>query len=65
MVMVLVRNPIVLIFINFARVSSHFDDFNTCNKVMTAKRLKKDSGLINFVSRFQVLSAVFLHSIYI
>ena len=44
MVMVLVRNPIVLIFINFARVSSHFDDFNTCNKVMTAKRLKKGFG---------------------
>ena len=26
-------------FIRFARVSSHVDDFNTCNKVLTAKLL--------------------------
>ena len=26
--------------IRFARVSIHFDDFNTCNKVLTAKLLK-------------------------
>ena len=27
-------------FIRFARVSSHVDDVNTCNKVFTAKLLK-------------------------
>ena len=34
----------VIIFLNvfvFARVSSHFDDFNTRNKVFTAKLLKQ------------------------
>ena len=27
--------------IRFARVSSHVDDFNTCNKVLTAKLLRQ------------------------
>ena len=27
--------------IRFARVSSHVDDLNTCNKVLTTKTLKK------------------------
>ena len=27
--------------IRFARVSSHVDDFNTCNKVLTANRLRQ------------------------
>ena len=35
MVMLLVRHPII----RFARVSSHVDDFNTRNKVLTAKLL--------------------------
>ena len=35
--------------IRFARVSSHVDDFNTRNKVLTAKLL----DIINFVRRFQ------------
>ena len=34
--------------IRFARVSSHVDDFNTRNKVLTAK-LDKDIDIINFV----------------
>ena len=29
------------IYIRFARVSSHVNDFNTCNKVLTAKYLKQ------------------------
>ena len=37
--------------IRFARVSSHVDDFNTRNKVLTAKLLKKDIDIINFVRR--------------
>ena len=37
--------------IRFARVSSHVDDFNTRNKVLTAKLLKKDIDIINFVGR--------------
>ena len=28
--------------IRFARVSSNVDDFNTCNKVLTAKLLKRE-----------------------
>ena len=28
--------------IRFARVSSHVDDFNTCNKKLTATLLKQD-----------------------
>ena len=34
--MLLIRHPMV--FIRFARVSSHVDDFNTRNKVLTAKQ---------------------------
>ena len=46
MVMFLVRHPMVFIFyisqhIRFARVSSHVDDFNTRNKVLTAELLKQ------------------------
>ena len=44
MVMFLVRHPIVLIFLNLfdiAGVSSHVDDFNTRNKVLTAKLLRQ------------------------
>ena len=44
MVMFLARHPMVFIFLNlfdFARVSSHVDDFNTRNKVLTAKLLRK------------------------
>ena len=39
--------------IRFARVSSHVDDFNTRNKVLTAKLLRKDIDIIKFVRRFQ------------
>ena len=28
-------------FIRFARASSHVDDFNTCNKILTAKLLRQ------------------------
>ena len=41
MVIFLVRHPIVLIFLSFARVSGHVNDFNTRNKVLTTKLLKK------------------------
>ena len=37
--------------IRFARVSSHVDDFNTCNKVLTAKLLRQNIDIINFVRR--------------
>ena len=39
----------------FARVSSHVDDFNTCNRVLTAKRLKQGFRYhtTNFARRFQ------------
>ena len=38
----------------FARVSSHVDDFNICNKVLTEKNfLDKDKDIIKFVRRFQ------------
>ena len=39
--------------IRFARVSSHVDDFNTRNKVLTAKLLRQSnlSDIINFVRR--------------
>ena len=57
--------------IRVALVSSHVDDFNTRNKVLTAKLLK-DIEIINLVKvgrktlkknlrRFQSLSAAFLH----
>ena len=39
--------------IRFARVSSHVDDFNTRNKVLTANFLDKDIDIIKFVRRFQ------------
>ena len=40
--------------IRFARVSSHVDDFNTRNKVLTAKLLKTSHiDIIKFVRRFQ------------
>ena len=39
--------------IRFARVSSHVDDFNTRNKVLTAKLLRQDIDIINFVKRSQ------------
>ena len=39
--------------IRFARVCSHVDDFNTRNKVFTAKLLDKDIDIINFVRRSQ------------
>ena len=44
MVVFLVRQPMVFIFLNlfdFARVSSHVDDFNTRNTVLTAKLLRQ------------------------
>ena len=40
MVMFLVRHPMVLIFLNLY-FSSHVDDFNTRNKVLTAKLLRQ------------------------
>ena len=39
--------------IRYARVSSHVDDFNTCNKVLIAKFSDKDIDIINFVRRSQ------------
>ena len=39
--------------IRFARVSSHVDDFNTRNKVLTAKLLRLGINIIKFVRRFQ------------
>ena len=45
MVMFLARHPMVFIFFNLfdllARVSSHVDDFNTRNTVLTAKLLRR------------------------
>ena len=38
--------------IRFARVSSHIDDFNTRNKVLTENFSDKDIDIINFVRRF-------------
>ena len=46
-------------FIRFARVSSHVIDFNTHNKVLTAKLLNKDIDIINVVRCFKILSAAF------
>ena len=40
---------VFIFLIRFARVSSHVDDFNTRNKVLTAKLLRQD--IINFVRR--------------
>ena len=39
--------------IRFARVSSHVDDFNTRNKVLTAKLLRQGYRYHKFVRRFQ------------
>ena len=39
--------------IRVARVSSHVDDFNYRNKVLTAKLLNKNIDIINFLRRFQ------------
>ena len=39
--------------LRFARVFSHVDDFNTRNKVLTAKLLRQGYNIINFVRRFQ------------
>ena len=39
--------------IRFARVSSHVDDFNTRNKVLTANLCKQEYRYHNFVRRFQ------------
>ena len=40
--------------IQFARVSSHVDDFNTSNKELTAKLLRQGYiDIIKFVNRFQ------------
>ena len=40
--------------IRFAHVSSYVDDFNICNKVLTAKLLRLGFiYIINFVRRFQ------------
>ena len=47
MVMFLVRHPMVFIFLNlfdlliYIKVSSHVDDFNTLNKVLTAKLVRQ------------------------
>ena len=38
--------------IRFARVSSHVDDFNTCNKLITRNFLNKAIGIINFAKPF-------------
>ena len=46
--------------IRFARVSSHVDDFNTRNKVLTANLCKQGYRYHDFVRRFQSLSAAFL-----
>ena len=39
--------------IRFAQVSSHVDDFNTRNKVLTAKLLRQGYSITKFVRRFQ------------
>ena len=40
--------------IRFAQVSKHVDDFNTRNKVLTAKRLRQGYRFINFIRRFKI-----------
>ena len=37
----------------YIRVSSHVGDFNTRNKLLTAKLLRQGYSIINFVRRFQ------------
>ena len=39
--------------IRFARVSNHVDDFNTRNKVLTAKLLRREIDITKFVRYFQ------------
>ena len=46
--------------IRYARVSSHVDDFNTRNKVLTAKLLRQGYKFINFVRRFHNFIGGFL-----
>ena len=45
--------------IRFARVSSHVDDFDTRNKVLTANFSDKDTDIIHFIGVFKILSAAF------
>ena len=42
----------ISLIIRFARASSHFADFNTCNKLLTQKLLKQDIGIINLAKLF-------------
>ena len=56
MVMFLVRHPKVgdiSQLIRFYRVFSKIDDFNTRNKVLTAKLLREGYDIIKFIRRFQ------------
>ena len=58
--MLLVRHPMVFIFLSlfdFARVSSHVDDFNTRSKVLTSERLH-DCGQIRSYKLVRLLIAV-------
>ena len=43
------------LIIRFARVCSHLDDHNACNKCLTTKLLNRVIGIISF-GFFQVLS---------
>ena len=45
--------------IRFARVSSHVDDFNTRNKVLTAKLLRQGDRCHKISGVFKILSAAF------
>ena len=42
--------------IRFPQISSHVDDFNTRNKVLTAKLLRQDINIRNFVRRSQTFN---------
>ena len=42
----------ISLLFRFAQVSCLVDDFNTGNKVLTAKFSNKDIDIINFASRF-------------
>ena len=46
--------------IRFARVSSHVDDFNTRDKVLTANFSNKYTDIINVIRRFQNFSGSIL-----
>ena len=39
--------------VRFARVSSHFDDFNTRNKVLTENFSNKDIDIMDFLRHFR------------